>query len=98
MQRPLYFHYPHYSNQGGFPGAAVRQGNWKLIERFEDGRVHLYNLASDIGEQRDLANQEPERVASLRNNLHEWYQQTNARFLNVKGDNVPWSPVVEDKL
>lgn len=97
MQRPLYFHYPHYSNQGGFPGAAVRQGNWKLIERFEDGRVHLYNLASDIGEQRDLANQEPERAASLRNNLHEWYQQTNARFLNVKGDNTPWSPAVKIK-
>jgi arylsulfatase A-like enzyme len=92
MQRPLYFHYPHYSNQGGFPGAAIRQGNWKLIERFEDGKVHLYNLADDIGEQIDLANQAPERVTSLRKKLHEWYQQTNARFLKAKGNKTPWKP------
>ena len=39
----LYWHYPHYSNQGGFPGGAIRRGDFKLVERYEDGRVHLYN-------------------------------------------------------
>ena len=43
----FFWHYPHYSNQGGFPGGAIREGNDKLIERFEDGRVHLYDLARD---------------------------------------------------
>ncbi|HID21752.1 MAG TPA: sulfatase, partial [Planctomycetaceae bacterium] len=45
----LYWHYPHYGNQGGFPGGAVRIGDWKLIERYEDGRVHLFHLKDDIG-------------------------------------------------
>ena len=45
LSRPaLFWHYPHYSNQGGFPGGAVRMGPWKLVERYEDGRVHLYDL------------------------------------------------------
>lgn len=91
-QRPLYFHYPHYSNQGGFPGAAIRQGNWKLIERFEDGDVNLYNLASDIGERQDLAKEQAEIVNSLRKKLHSWYQQTNARFLIDKNQQTPWKP------
>ncbi|MHC4354898.1 MAG: sulfatase, partial [Planctomycetota bacterium] len=61
----IYWHYPHYSNQGGFPGAAVRVGYWKLIERFEDGRVHLYNLKQDVGERKDLASQHPQRVRRM---------------------------------
>ena len=43
-----YWHYPHYSNQGGIPGGIIRVGDYKLIERYEDGRVHLYNLKKDI--------------------------------------------------
>ena len=57
----LYWHYPHYSNQGGMPGGAIRMGRYKLIERFEDGRVHLYDLQTDIGEQVDLAKTMPSR-------------------------------------
>ena len=51
----LYWHYPHYSNQGGMPGGAIRMGDYKLLERYEDGRVHLYNLKNDIGERNDVA-------------------------------------------
>lgn len=91
-ERALYFHYPHYSNQGGFPGAAIRQGDWKLIERFEDGRVHLYNLASDISEQHDVAGAQPERVQAMRLSLHHWYQQTHAQFLRSKAQKSPWEP------
>ena len=89
----IYWHYPHYSNQGGFPGAAIRMGNWKLIERFEDGRVHLYNLEQDIGERKDLASEHAQRVSQMRGRLHTWYKQVDAKFLQPKGDNQQaWRP------
>lgn len=89
----LYWHYPHYSNQGGFPGGAVRQGDYKLIERFEDGRVHLYNLKDDLGEQSDLASKDPARVKSMRQALHAWYKKVDAKFLQPKkGAPKPWRP------
>jgi arylsulfatase A-like enzyme len=93
-ERPLFWHYPHYSNQGGFPGGAVRLGDWKLIERYEDGRVHLYNLKDDLGERRDLAEVHPERVAALRKRLHDWYAEVDAQFLQpLPGGPQPWQPV-----
>jgi len=89
----LFWHYPHYSNQGGFPGAAVRMGDYKLLERFEDGRVHLYNLASDLGERRDLAEEMPDRVRQMRDRLHAWYDEVDAKFLRPKPDGpMPWRP------
>ena len=89
----IYWHYPHYSNQGGFPGGAIRMGDWKLHERFEDGRVHLYDLALDVGEREDLAALYPERVELMRDKLHAWYKQVDAKFLEPKGDNQhPWRP------
>lgn len=89
----LYWHYPHYSNQGGFPGGAVRQGDWKLIERFEDGRTHLYHLGDDPGERQDLAAKHPDRVRALRGKLHRWYRQVDAKFLRAKpGGPEPWRP------
>ncbi|GAB6164063.1 sulfatase [Thermostilla marina] len=89
----LYWHYPHYSNQGGFPGGAVRMGDYKLIERFEDGRVHLYNLAEDIGERHDLAADMPDRVELMRRKLHAWYKEVGAKFLEPKpGGPMPWRP------
>ena len=91
--RPLYWHYPHYSNQGGIPGGAIREGDYKLFERYEDGRVHLYNLKDDIGEQNDLAAQQPERAARMRARLHAWYQTVDAQLLQKKGDGPePWRP------
>ncbi len=89
----LYWHYPHYSNQGGFPGGAIRSGNLKLIERFEDGRVHLFDLSIDPGEQNDLASERPKEVATLRNQLHQWYQSVDAQFLQpVEDGPEPWRP------
>ncbi len=89
----LFWHYPHYSNQGGIPGAAIRMGDWKLIERFEDGRTHLYNLAADLGEQNDLAGDHPDRTAAMRDRLHLWYDDVDARFLQAKdGGPQPWRP------
>ncbi|WP_236621950.1 sulfatase [Novipirellula maiorica] len=88
----LYWHYPHYSNQGGIPGGAIREGDFKLVERYEDGRVHLYNLATDIGETNDLASSMPERVDQMRTRLHRWYQSVDAKFLQEKNGNQPWKP------
>lgn len=88
----LYWHYPHYSNQGGFPSGAIRVGDWKLIERYEDGRAHLYNLATDLGERHDVAAQHPERVRGMRRKLHAWYQDVDAKFLQPKDGKTPWRP------
>ncbi|MAX36802.1 sulfatase [Gimesia sp.] len=89
----LYWHYPHYSNQGGIPGGAIRIGDWKLIERYEDGQVHLYHLKDDLGEKQNLAAKYPERVAAMREQLHRWYLETDAKFLQAKpGGPEPWRP------
>ncbi|KAA0133366.1 sulfatase [Gimesia chilikensis] len=89
----LFWHYPHYSNQGGIPGGAIRMDDWKLIERFEDGQAHLYNLKTDVGEKQDLAAAEPERVKQMRRRLHQWYTETDAKFLQAKpGGPEPWRP------
>ncbi|WP_233267295.1 sulfatase [Paraglaciecola sp. L3A3] len=92
LTRPLFFHYPHYSNQGGFPGSAVRLGDWKLIERFEDGVQNLYNLANDPGELNDLAATNPEKVKQLTAMLHKWYTDVDATFLLEKDGKTPWLP------
>ncbi len=78
--RPLFWHYPHYGNQGAFPGAAVRLGAYKLIAFFEDGRHELYNIEDDLGEQRNLVETMPEKAAELRSMLHAWQREVGARF------------------
>jgi len=90
----LYWHYPHYSNQGGFPSGAIRAGDWKLVERYEDGRVHLYNLKDDIGELNDVADANAARVKAMRAKLHAWYKETDAKFLQKKKgqEEEPWRP------
>ncbi|HPD46808.1 MAG TPA: sulfatase [Anaerohalosphaeraceae bacterium] len=77
---PVYWHYPHYGNQGGTPGGAVRAGVWKLVEFYEDMRVELYNLAEDISEKNNLAARLPEKANELRQMLHAWRKQVSARM------------------
>ncbi len=89
----LFWHYPHYSPQGGFPGAAVRVGDWKLIERFETGKVQLYNLEKDVGERHNLAGDRPDRVNRMRKRLHDWYEEVDANVLRPKDEfEHPWRP------
>lgn len=90
----LYWHYPHYANQGGFPGGAIRMGDWKLLERFEDGKVHLYNLKDDVGEKHDVAAKHADRVSAMRKKLHAWYKEVDAKFLRRKSPDgpKPWRP------
>ena len=88
----LFWHYPHYSNQGGFPAAALRNRDWKLIERFEDGQVHLYHLKDDPGERKDRSKDFPDRVMRMQENLHRWYLEVDAKFLQPKDGQQPWRP------
>jgi arylsulfatase A-like enzyme len=76
----LYWHYPHYSNQGGVPAGAVRQGDFKLIEFYEDGRLELFNLRDDPGEKANLARKLPKKAAELHALLKRWRGQVNARM------------------
>jgi arylsulfatase A-like enzyme len=79
----IYWHYPHYQlyQQGGTtPYGAIRSGDWKLIEFFDDMRVELYNVRADIGEQHDLAATEPARTRELRDRLHAWRTETGAQM------------------
>ena len=77
--RPLFWHFPHYTNQGSRPGGAVRQGDWKLIEHYEDGRLELFHLGRDPGEAQDLSAREPGRTAALRKRLAVWRKSVGAQ-------------------
>jgi len=76
--RALFWHYPHYSNQGGEPGGAVREGDWKLIEFYQDGRRELYNLRADVSETHNLVLKEPAVTARLAATLDQWRRKTGA--------------------
>ena len=78
-ERAFFWHFPHYTNQGSRPAGAVRDGVWKLVEHYDDGRVELYNLARDPGESEDLSAREPERMSALRERLAEWRRAVGAQ-------------------
>ena len=77
--RPLYWHYPHYGNQGGEPHAILLEDGWKLIHYYEDGRNELYHLASDVGETSDVIRSHPARGAAMWEQLDRWLDEAGAR-------------------
>ncbi len=77
--RPLFWHSPHYANQGSRPAGAVREGPWKLVEQYEDGKRELYNLTDDPGESRDLAAQNPAKTRELGDKLAAWRKAVGAQ-------------------
>jgi arylsulfatase A len=87
----LHWHYPHYSNQRGFPGGAIRTGDWKLIESFDDGHVELYHLADDPSEMQNLALSQPARVAEMLSSLRTWRTEMNAQ--PMRGPNPDYDPL-----
>ncbi len=76
----LFWHFPHYHGSANRPSGAVRVGDLKLVQWFEDGRVELYDLATDPGETYDLVDDEPQQVARLRQILGEWRVTVDARM------------------
>ena len=77
-RKAIYWHYPHYHPGGTSPAGAVRYGDWKLIEYFEDGRLELYNLKDDLSETTNLSAQMPDMTAKLHKMLLDWRTSVNA--------------------
>jgi len=83
----LFWHFPHYSNHGmQSPCGAIRAGDYKLIEYFENRSVQLFNLHEDIEEQKDLSASMPEKVAELRNQLTRWRSDVGAQTMQLNPD------------
>jgi arylsulfatase A len=81
QREALYFHYPHFAwHKSNRPGAAIRSGSSKLIRRFDDQSLELYDLASDLGERTNLAAHEPELAAKLNRQLEVWLRETKAQL------------------
>lgn len=87
---PLYWHYPHYRDGGDMvlgsevPYSIIRDGNWKLIKRYEGKEFELFNLKDDLGEQKDCARQNPEHVQILNQKLENWLHETNAKLPKIR--------------
>jgi len=75
----IFWHYPHHHGSGSVPSGAVRAGDWKLIEFYEERRIELYHLADDIGESRDLAEAAPAKRRELHALLAAWRKQVGAQ-------------------
>jgi arylsulfatase A-like enzyme len=87
--RDLFWHYPHYSNQGGRPGAAIRAGSLKLVELYEDGRHELYDLVKDVGETHNLIAERPEEGKALAVRLEAWRRSVDAQMMKPNPGFVP---------
>lgn len=77
LNRNLIWHYPHYSNQGGKPGAAIREGNFKLIYYYEDQSVELYDVVNDIAEKNNIASVNLKLSERLKKKLLKWLKENN---------------------
>jgi arylsulfatase A-like enzyme len=91
--RPLYWHYPHYHPGGATPYGAMREGDYRLVEFFEDGRAELYNLRDDVGETRDLVTNgsaaDQERATRMLEQLHRWRAAVGAQMPTPNPDYDP---------
>ena len=80
VQRPLYWHYPHYGNQGGNPSSIIREGDWKLIHYWENDNEELYNLSTDFGEQNNIIEANTEIAEKLSKKLLGWLTEVGAHY------------------
>jgi arylsulfatase A-like enzyme len=88
-RKAIYWHYPHYHGSGHTPSGAIRAGDYKLIEVFEENKLELYNLKNDISEKTDLAGKMPEKVKELKSMLDKWRIKTNAKLPRPNPDYKP---------
>ena len=80
FERTLVWHYPHYHGSTWRPGSAIRKGNWKLIEFYEDEKIELYDLDEDLGEQSDLSTSDPERAKILLEEMRQKLDEMGAQY------------------
>ena len=89
----IYWHFPHYSNHGMQPpSGAIRRGDYKLLEYFENNTVQLFNLKDDIGEQNDLSKSNPAKTKELTAMLHAWRKSVDAQMPSLNPDYVEIDP------
>ncbi len=80
-RKALYFHYPNYAfHRDNRLGGAIREGDYKLIEYYDDGSVELYNLKQDIGERIDLSGKKPHVAQSMKTKLDQWLRESGAKM------------------
>ncbi len=91
---PIFFHYPHYANQGGFPSSAVRDGEYKLIQDLEDGAYELYHLPTDQKEHNNLEQLETEKTDELSRTLDQWRKEVEAKPLRKNAKTGAKPPVL----
>ena len=87
----IFWHFPHYGNQGGSPACSVRRGKYKLIRFFEDDHLELYDLENDKGERDDLYFSHPEIAGELDSLLSAWLKDVCAKIPEL---NPEWKPPV----
>ena len=93
--RDLFWHYPHHQHYqlgGAMPYGAIRRGDFKLVEHFNEMKVELYNLREDLSESRDLAAAQPQKVAELRDRLHAWRKEVGAQMPTPNPNYNPAKP------
>jgi arylsulfatase A-like enzyme len=93
--RTLFWHYPHYANQGSKPGGAVRYGDYKLIEHYEDGRRELFDVRTDPSESRNLIKDKDELAGVMATMLDAWRIVVGAKMMTPNPDYVP-NPQAKD--
>lgn len=98
LTQELFWHYPHYSDQGGTPNSAVRDGNWKLIEWFgrTNDTVKLFDLNNDLSESHNVIRQHPERAKILLQQIQTWRTGANANMPSVNPHYHPTARTIEE--
>ncbi len=87
---PIFWHYPHYGNQGGTPGSSLRDGDWKLIYFYETETYELYNLKNDPGEKEECGGSRPEKLKELREKLQRWIREIEAKIPRENPEYHAW--------
>lgn len=87
--RPLFWHYPHYGNQGGEPSSIIREENWKLIHYYEDNRNELYNLKTDPSEKTDVSEKFSQKTIGMASRLSDWLKEVHAKVPLIDPEHNP---------
>lgn len=86
INRPLFWHYPHYGNQGGEPASIIQQDGWKLIHYWEDGHEELYKLPSTEKDDLNMISKNPEIANTMSNKLMNWLEEVGAKYPEVDSE------------
>ena len=97
-ERPLFWHYPHYGNQGGEPVSIMRKNNWKIIHYWEDNHQELYDLSADLGETNDVSAKNPEKTQEMKKELMNWLKSMDTQYAEEDPlwDEAAWKQRLEN--